>query len=125
MEGLAPATVEAFAEYLEVNSRFHREMWRLSKSSALERALEAASALPFAGPSALVFGDAEAAVTGRMGLLALEHHRALVEAIATREGTRAEALAREHSRVSRRNLERALADRNLLDRLPGGSLIQS
>ena len=50
-------------------------------------------------------------------------HRAIVEAIGLREGTRAESLAREHARVSRQNLARALGDRTLFKRLPGSSLI--
>jgi GntR family transcriptional regulator of vanillate catabolism len=53
-----------------------------------------------------------------------EHHRAIVEAIAHRQGSRAEALAREHSRMSRRNVEIALADTSLLSAVPGASLIR-
>ena len=55
--------------------------------------------------------------------IANEHHRALVEAISGRQGTRAEALAREHACVARRVLELALFDMDALSRVPGGSLI--
>jgi GntR family transcriptional regulator of vanillate catabolism len=55
--------------------------------------------------------------------IAQEHHRALVEAIELREGARAEGLAREHAHVMRRNLELAMADRKVLDTIPGGRLI--
>lgn len=123
MEQLVPMSLEAFVGYLQINDDFHHELWRLAKSPVLLRALESAAALPFAAPGALVFGDAEAAETGRIGIVAVEHHRAMVEAIGNRESARAEALAREHSRVSRRNLERALNDKDLFSRLPGGSLI--
>jgi GntR family transcriptional regulator of vanillate catabolism len=125
LERLVPMTLSAFVEYLRINDNFHRELWRLAKSGVLLRAVESAAALPFAAPGALVFGDAEAAETGRIGMIAVEHHRAIVEAIQNREGARAEALAREHSRVSRQNLQRALKDKDLLSRLPGGSLIKT
>ena len=121
----APMTLESFVAYLELNERFHRELWRLARSPVLLRALEAAAALPFAAPGALVYGDAEAARTARTLAIAVEHHRALAEAVERGEGTRAEALAREHSRVSRRNLERVLTDREMFSRLPGGSLVDA
>jgi GntR family transcriptional regulator of vanillate catabolism len=47
-----------------------------------------------------------------------------VEAIEQRHGARADALAREHSRLSRRNLEAVLADKSLLSQVPGASLIK-
>ena len=55
--------------------------------------------------------------------IALEHHRAIVEAIENRQGTRAESMAREHAYVARRVLERALSDTDALSRVPGGPLI--
>lgn len=105
---LPPMTVDKFVRYLELNETFHRELWRLAKSPVLCRALEAAVALPFAAPGALVFGEAESDQGVAAALIALEHHRAIVEAIENREGARAESLAREHSRVARGNIERAL-----------------
>ena len=47
------------------------------------------------------------------------HHRAIVDAIANREPTRAEALAREHSRLARTSLEMVLRDKKLLTQVPG------
>ena len=41
--------------------------------------------------------------------LAQDQHRCVREAIANREGSRAEAIMREHARLTRRNLELALA----------------
>jgi len=123
MERQVPGLVTAFVEYLEINDKLHRELWRLAKSPVLLREIEAAAALPFAAPGALVFSAAEESETSRASVIAVEHHRAMIEAIESREGARAEALAREHSRVSRRNLERALQDHEQFRRLPGGSLI--
>jgi GntR family transcriptional regulator of vanillate catabolism len=55
--------------------------------------------------------------------VAAEHHRALVEAIEAREGTRCEALAREHSRVGVRTLLMALDRRDAWADVPGAGLI--
>ncbi len=123
-EDLLPRDAETFARYLERNGTFHRELWRLAKSPILKHALEAVTALPFAGPNALVFGPAEYVESPHAATIAMEHHRSILEAIENREGTRAESLAREHSRVARRNLARALEDKNLSDRFPGIFLVQ-
>jgi GntR family transcriptional regulator of vanillate catabolism len=56
--------------------------------------------------------------------VAHEHHHSLVEANENRQGTRSESLAREHARLSRRNLEIALADKDILSCVPGASLIR-
>jgi len=55
--------------------------------------------------------------------VAAEQHRAIVEAIENREGTRVEALAREHSRISKRNLEFAFRSKDSSNRMPGAALI--
>ncbi len=116
---------ESFVLYLEENGVFHQALWRLSKSQMLLNALEAVCNLPFAEPGALVFfgiNGAEAADSIH-ATMASEHHRNLVEAIESREGTRAEFLAREHSRMARHNLGRALRDSELFRRVPGSSLV--
>ena len=98
-----PASAEAFARFLDTNRTFHREIWCLAKSPSLFRELEHACKIPFAAPEALVFSPAD--YEASTAHIASEQHRAIVEAIENREGSRAEALAREHSRISRRNLE--------------------
>jgi GntR family transcriptional regulator, vanillate catabolism transcriptional regulator len=57
--------------------------------------------------------------------IAKEHHRGIVEAIAKRQGARAESLAREHGLIGRRVLELSLADASTLCRVPGASLINA
>lgn len=116
-----PITAEGFARYLEMNRSFHRELWRLAKSPSLFRELEHVCKIPFAAPEALVFGLADREPS--TAYVAAEQHRALVEAIENREGARAEALAREHSRISRRNLEFAFRSKEISNRLPGVALI--
>jgi GntR family transcriptional regulator of vanillate catabolism len=120
-----PVRTDTFSRYLELNSAFHTEVWLLARSPMLLRTLEQVMRLPFASPSALVFGPAEAQHSDRVSRIAQEHHRALVEAIANREGTRAESLAREHARLARNNLSRAVEDTELMGRLPGAALISA
>ena len=125
MEGFGVADVSSFVRFLEVNQAFHAELWRLARSPMLLRSIEAITAIPFAAPGALVFGEAEQAVDQRIRPIALEHHRSIVEAIEERDGARAESVAREHSRVARNNLMRARPDQIRLSRVPGGALIRA
>ena len=71
-----------------------------------------------------MFGEAERAAEQRIRLIALEHHRSIVEAIEERDGARAESVAREHSRVARNNLMRARPSQERLSRVPGGTLVR-
>jgi len=123
-EQLMPMTLENFVRYVEINDAFHAELWRLAKSPMLIRAIEGLIALPFASPGALVFANPDTDEPTNLAILALEHHRGIVDAIANREGTRAEAIAREHARLARRNLTSALNDRELFNRMPGASLVR-
>jgi len=121
LEEMVPLDARSFPRYLELNEAFHSEIWRLARSPMLMRAIEQVVMLPFAAPSALVFGHAESEHSARLSVVAQEHHRAIIEAIANREGARAESLAREHSRVARQNLTHTVED--WVRRIPGGSLI--
>ncbi len=123
LDALLPVNADNFPQYLALNDAFHSEVWRLARSPLLLRAIGQTLKMPFASPGALVFGPAESAFSIQASWIAREHHRALIEAIASREGARAEALAREHARLARQNLSRALEDGNLLRRIPGASLI--
>ena len=116
-----PASPEAFARFLDTNGTFHRELWCLAKSPSLFRELEHACKIPFAAPEALVFSPAD--YEPSTAHIASEQHRAIVEAIENREGSRAEALAREHSRISRRNLEAVFRKEESTSRLPGAALV--
>lgn len=115
---------ESFAQYMDLNEAYHAELVRLSKSPMLERTLRHLTALPFANPSAMVFARTKLPGATELLTLAQEEHHAIIEAIEHRQGTRAEALAREHVRLSRRNLETVLADAGLLRCVPGSSLVR-
>ena len=122
-EELLPMTRDRFVRYIEINEAFHAGVWRLAKSTMLRRSLERIVALPFAAPGALVFSWPGADEGNTEALIAIEHHRAIVESIEQREGARAEALAREHSRLAQRALKRALDNAESFDRLPGATLV--
>ena len=89
----------------------------------VKRAFEQAVSLPFASPSAMVFPTSGLANADEALAIAKQHHRSIVDAIQTRQGTRAEHLAREHAFIGRRVLAMALSDSETRSRIPGASLI--
>lgn len=110
--------------YSTLNAAFHDRMSALCRSPVILRELERVKSLPFASPSAFVL-DTPDRVGGHQSLLVAQvQHRAMVDAVAAREGARAEAIAREHARIARANLETALRARGPApDQVPGLSLI--
>jgi GntR family transcriptional regulator, vanillate catabolism transcriptional regulator len=117
------ADYESFETYVDLNERLHRLFLRAARSPVLERALEGVVSLPFASPSAFVLAEAELPESREILVIAQSHHRALVDAIEGREAARGEGIAREHARIAKRNLEIVLANRDVLKRVPGASLI--
>jgi GntR family transcriptional regulator, vanillate catabolism transcriptional regulator len=120
----AEPDIDSYARYLDLNEAFHSEIVTLAKSPMLQRALDRVTSVPFASPSALLYVRSKLPRAPQMYAIAHEHHRAIVEAIEQRQGTRAEAVAREHARMSRRNVEIALSDSSILSSVPGASLIR-
>ena len=91
-----PADME-FERYVELNAAFHEALAGLSGSETIRR---------------------------EIGRVRQAQHKAIVNAIDLREGGRAEALAREHARLARQNLEYVIAeDRSLLRRMPALALV--
>src|ERR1700686_2760461 len=117
-----PSRAAALKDYMALNERFHSLLLILAKSAMLRRSLEQILALPFASPNPFVLTQMESPEF--QGLyLGQEHHRAILEAIENREGARAEALAREHARLARRNLNAALQTPGFSS-VPGAPLIK-
>jgi GntR family transcriptional regulator of vanillate catabolism len=115
-----------FELYSDLNEKFHHQLARLAGSEIVGREVERASALPFASPSAFLPDRANIKTFRRSLRTAQEQHRLLIEAIEAREGSRAEAIAREHARTARRNLDYILAqDPALIGQIPGLSLMRS
>ena len=117
-------SVETFMEYVGLNEEFHDGFRELAKSAQLARALEHVLALPFGPPSALLMVHAALPESWEILLVAQHQHHALIDAIGRREGARADAIAREHARLARRNLDLALAHRDLLEQVPGSTLLR-
>lgn len=94
-----------FDGYVAGNAAFHDLLARLPTSPVIRREVERIRNLPLASPSAFLqsqdlLPDFQASL-----LRAQAQHRALIDAIAHREGARAEALAREHARLARQNFD--------------------
>jgi GntR family transcriptional regulator, vanillate catabolism transcriptional regulator len=114
---------ESFERYIDLNECFHARLLKIARSPLLERALDGIVSLPFAGPSAFVLTEAELPESREILVIAHRHHLGLIEAIERREGARAESLAREHARLALTNLEIVLQHREVLEQIPGASLI--
>ncbi|HEX3804552.1 MAG TPA: GntR family transcriptional regulator [Solirubrobacteraceae bacterium] len=115
---------ESFERYLSLNESFHGRMLKMARSALLVRSLQGITSLPFAGPSALVFAQAELPASRDILVIAHRHHSGLIDAIERRQGARAESLAREHARLALANLEIVVEHREVLDRVPGAALIR-
>lgn len=109
--------------YVPLNDDFHVHLVALAKSEVVARQIERVTALPFASPKALLASQAQLPEGREILVVAQHQHRALVEAIAARQGARAEEIAREHARLSRQNLELLLERREILAQMPGAPLV--
>jgi len=119
-----PAEMD-FEAYVQGNDEFHRLLAGLAGSETIRREIERAVRLPFASPSAFLEKQEDVPVFRRSLVGAQEQHRAILEAIEKREGARAEAIAREHARLARRNLEYVLhRDPSLMQRIPALTLVR-
>jgi GntR family transcriptional regulator, vanillate catabolism transcriptional regulator len=123
MEALDGLTIDTFAIYMDLNESFHSGLVDLAKSAMLQRAIAQVSSLPFASASAMVFPTSVLPNAGANLLIANDHHRSIVDAIAQHQGARAESIAREHAYIARRVLVVAMSDTDALSRVPGGPLI--
>ncbi len=113
-----------FDSYADLNATFHAQLAALCGSDLIRAEVERANRMPFASPVA--FLHAQQDVPGfRISLFgAQQQHAAIIAAIEAREGARAEAIAREHARLARTNLEYVMYhDRSLIDRIPGLAMV--
>lgn len=115
-----------FEAYSDLNAQFHAILVNLAGSVVLQREIDRATRLPFASPSAFLSDKTNIDIFRQSLHVAQEQHRALVSAISSREGTRAEFVAREHARIARRNLEYVILENpDLIMRVPGLGLLNS
>lgn len=114
---------ESFSNYVALNERFHTLLSELSGSTVLAKEVERVNSLPFASPSAFVVVQANSPQARDMLIVAQDQHWQVLDAIESREGSRAESIMREHSRIAQRNLREAVQSHNL-DQMPGVRLIR-
>ena len=114
---------EAFSGYVALNERFHALLSEMAGSEVIAKELDRVSSLPFASASGFVVVQANSPRARDMLIVAQDQHRQVLDAIEQREGSRAEAIMREHSRLAQRNLRAAVASHNL-DQMPGVRLIR-
>lgn len=120
----APAlSDDAFSRYVALNARFHGLVADMAGSQVIVAQLERVQSLPFASPSAFVIEQARSPQARDMLVVAQAQHWQVLEAVESREGARAEAVMREHSRIARRNLRQALREQDR-QALPGVQLIR-
>jgi GntR family transcriptional regulator of vanillate catabolism len=114
---------EGFLRYVTFNQRFHNLLSEMAGSSVIARELERVVRLPFASPSGFVVVQATSPQSRDMLIVAQDQHRQVLDAIERREGARAEAIMREHSRLAQRNLREAVQAQDVA-RMPGVRLIR-
>jgi GntR family transcriptional regulator of vanillate catabolism len=114
---------DAFSQYVTLNERFHALLAEMAGSAVIAKQLERVVSLPFASPSGFVLAQANSAQSRDMLVVAQDQHRQVLDAIERREGSRAEAIMREHSRLAQRNLRDVLSSRQP-HVLPGVQLIR-
>lgn len=122
--GQSALDADAFSRYVDLNARFHAMLGELAGSEVVARELERVCRLPFASPSGFVVVQANSPQARDMLVVAQDQHWQVLDAIGRREGSRAEGLMREHSRLAQRNLREALQNQSLGE-MPGVRLIRN
>ena len=80
---------------------------------SLSQEWERVVGLPFASPSGFVVSQAHSPQARDMLIVAQDQHHQVLQAIERREGARAEAIMREHSRMAQRLLNEAMRSPDL------------
>ena len=112
-----------FEHYVTWNEKFHQLLVEMAGSAVIAQQLERIMSLPFASPSSFVVSQANSPRTRDMFVVAQAQHWQALQAIEQREGSRAEAVMREHSRIAQTNLRDAVSGQSQ-SALPGVQLIR-
>lgn len=119
-----PPSPDLVSEYAALNARFHVLLSDLSDSAPIQQMVERAAAMPFASPNALFGAQMPPAELRQTFRIAQDHHHIVVDAIENREGSRAEAVMREHARLTARNLREVLRSRGGSNIMPVLALVR-
>lgn len=114
---------EAFGQYEARNQQFHGLIKTIANADAIVRPLDHVCRLPFASPSAFVIAQANSPQARDMLVVAQHQHNQILDAIAQREGARAEAIMKEYLRLAQRNLKQHICN-PLPTVVPGLGLIR-
>jgi GntR family transcriptional regulator, vanillate catabolism transcriptional regulator len=106
-----PSPESDVSPYVRLNDGFHWLLWNGAQSPMVKEAIARLVRLPFAAPNAFTLGQFSLPALRSNLLYANHQHRALVDALENGEGSRAEALAREHSQAAATYLRDVLAGR--------------
>jgi GntR family transcriptional regulator of vanillate catabolism len=123
MVSIQELNMDTLNRFIELNDAFHLELMNLAKSPMLAWTLERVTSLPFGAPGSLVFTRSQLPAAAGIMKVGHDQHHAIVDAIENRQGSRAESVAREHARLSRRTIELALSDTHMKNVMPWGTLI--
>ncbi|NBO14465.1 MAG: GntR family transcriptional regulator [Betaproteobacteria bacterium] len=117
-----PFSDEVFSNYVLLNHEFHEWLSEACASATIQKEMERVCSLPFASPNGFVTAQSASTHARARLLIAQDQHWQVLGAIEAREGARAEALMREHSRLAQRNLyDVSLASAQV----PGAALIDA
>jgi GntR family transcriptional regulator of vanillate catabolism len=112
-----PLTMESYAGYALMNDRFHALLLEACGNRALQRAVALNDKLPFAPASAMLPMQGTVAMDRDWMLYAHRQHHMLFDALQRGEGSRAQALAVEHTEVAQMNMRLALERRTESERM--------
>lgn len=119
-------TEERRDRWTAMNAGFHEALVQASGNRAIEVAIRQMMPLPLVSPAAFIFDLSHPQVNHRQLARSHNDHLAIIDAIVSRQGHRAESLVREHAFRSAQNKRQNLSDPQTLARarqLPGGMLI--
>ena len=111
---------KAEALYVDMNVRFHQLIVLECRSAIIQQALERNALIPFAGPQALAVDKTSLHRMHETLAYAHRQHHYIVSALEQGEGSRVEALMREHTNPVKENLNIAAIgaeDREAIPRL--------
>jgi GntR family transcriptional regulator, vanillate catabolism transcriptional regulator len=120
------ASLESRTRWIELNSQFHREIIEASGNIAIADAVAHLSRRPLVSSHAIVFDPSDPRHSKAQIKVAHDDHRAILDAILHRQGTRAAARMREHALASARNKREnidAIKRGAFVPKLPGVDLI--
>ena len=116
--------LDDYTRYAQINDRFHETIIEGCANKALARMMETLNGQAFAAASATLPMQSSTEEGHEWMKMAHRTHHAIVQAIESHQGSRAQALGEEHVEIARRNLDYAMDDpEHAAKILPGFQLV--